>query len=52
MDVSSIGPGTLDLFTPSVGPKPEDDAPDSPQAAPREPAPLPEGTGEEIDTSA
>lgn len=49
MDVSSIGPSGLDPFTP-VGPPPEDPRDREPERP--EPAPLPEGSGDLVDTSA
>jgi|GEM_PF-4582042 hypothetical protein len=51
MAITSVGPA-LDPFTPTQGPAP-DDAPNSaPDSAPQEAAPLPEGSGTVVDTSA
>lgn len=49
MDVSSIGPGNLDPFTPSPGPSPE--SPNSDPVSESSVAPLPEGSGTIVDTS-
>jgi|GEM_PF-4658096 len=51
MDISSVGPTTLDPFTPSPGPA-LDDAPEASPTTPTPSAPLAEGTGTVIDTSA
>ena len=51
MDVSSIGPAGLDPFTPTPAPT-EESREASPDSESRESAPLPEGAGTVVDTSA
>lgn len=48
MDISSLGPSNLDPFTPT--PRPEEVEPVAEET--QEPAPLPEGSGTRVDTSA
>jgi len=52
MGVSSLGPSGLDPFTPTPGPEPEETRESAPDNETREPAPLPEGSGTRVDTSA
>lgn len=52
MDVSTIGPSGLDPFAPTPGPPPEEAREATPDNEVRESAPLPEGAGTRIDTSA
>lgn len=51
MGITSIGPAGLDPFTPA-GPPPEESREAAPDNEAREPAPLPEGSGNQVDTSA
>ena len=51
MGISSLGPAGLDPFTPTGGPAPEE-ARETTATESREQAPLPEGAGTVIDTSA
>jgi hypothetical protein len=50
MGVSSIGPSGLDPFSPTAAPPPEENREVAEE--PREPAPLPEGSGSQVDTTA
>lgn len=52
MAISTIGPAGLDPFTPTAGPAPEETREAAPDNEVREQAPLPEGTGTLVDTSA
>jgi len=52
MGVSSLGPSGLDPFTPTAGPPPEETREVASDNEVREQAPLPEGSGTQIDTSA
>lgn len=52
MGVSSIGPSGLDPFSPTAGPASEEHREPSPDSEVREQAPLPEGSGTVVDTSA
>jgi len=52
MAISSIGPSGLDPFTPTAGPPPEEIREATPDDEVREQAPLPEGSGTQVDTSA
>lgn len=52
MGVSSIGSSGLDPFSPTPGPSPEEVREMSADDESREPAPLPEGAGTKVDTSA
>lgn len=54
MGVSSIGPSGLDPFTPTPGPTDEEVRETAPDTDTREPAPapLPQGSGTVVDTSA
>jgi hypothetical protein len=52
MGVSSIGPSGLDPFTATPGPAPEESREQVPDNEARETAPLPEGAGTVVDTSA
>lgn len=52
MGVATIGPSGLDPFSPASGPPPEDTREPAPQEPAPEQAPLPEGSGTQVDTSA
>jgi hypothetical protein len=52
MAVSSLGPAGLDPFTPTSGPAPEENREPARDTESRESAPLPEGAGTVVDTSA
>jgi hypothetical protein len=52
MGVSSIGPSGLDPFTPTPGPSDDESREPTPDNEARESAPLPEGSGTLVDTSA
>ena len=53
MAISSVGPeAAADPFAPTAGPAPEDIRAPLPESEASQPAPLPEGAGTRIDTSA